>query len=93
MFHKLALHRNAAAERFVGSCRRVPLEHVIVLKERHLKRPMNEYFSYYHDNRIHLGLNKQTPVRCEAAKGDSASRIVVCMPRLGGLHHRYDIAI
>jgi putative transposase len=33
--------QNGAAERFVGSCRRYLLDHVIVLDERHLKRLMS----------------------------------------------------
>jgi transposase InsO family protein len=40
--------QNGIAERWVGNCRRDPLDHVIVLNERHLKRPMFEYVDYYH---------------------------------------------
>ena len=39
--------QNGVAERFIGSCRRDLLDHVIVLNERHLKRLMNEYIHYY----------------------------------------------
>ena len=84
--------QNGVAERFVGSCRRDLLDHVIVLNERHLKRLMNEYIHYYHEDRTHLGLDKQTPAGREAGKGESTSRNVICIPRLGGLHHRYDLA-
>jgi hypothetical protein len=42
-------------------CRRDLLDHVIVLNERHLKRLMTEYIRYYHDDRTHLGLDKETP--------------------------------
>jgi transposase InsO family protein len=35
--------QNGVAERWVGSCRRDLLDHVIVLNERHLKRLMTEY--------------------------------------------------
>jgi hypothetical protein len=34
--------QNGVAERWVGSCRRDSLDHVIVLNERHLKRLMAE---------------------------------------------------
>jgi len=84
--------QNGVAERFVGSCRRDLLDHVIVLNEHHLKRLMNEYIHYYHEDRTHLGLDKQTPAGREAAKGESTSSDVICIPRLGGLHHRYDLA-
>jgi transposase InsO family protein len=85
--------QNGVAERFVGNCRRDMLDHVIVLNERHLKRLMTEYVRYYHDDRTHLGLNKQTPEGRNAAKSASACGKVVSMPRLGGLHHRYDLAV
>jgi hypothetical protein len=65
---------------------------VIVLNERHLKRLMNEYVRYYHDDRTHLALAKGTPACREAAANSSTSSKVVSMPRLGGLHHRYDLA-
>jgi len=34
---------------------------VIVLNERHLKRLMAQYVRYYHEDRTHLGLAKDTP--------------------------------
>lgn len=84
--------QNGIAERFVGSCRRDLLDHVIVLNERHLKRLMNEYVRYYHDDRIHLGLGKQTPAGRNAATNVAISTKITSLPRLGGLHHRYDLA-
>ena len=84
--------QNGVAERFVGNCCRDLFDHVIVLNERHLKRLMNEYVRYYHDDRTHLGLSKQTPAGRPALIGTPAHAKVVSMPRLGGLHHRYDLA-
>jgi len=84
--------QNDVAERWVGNCRRDLLDHVIVLNEGHLKRLMNEYIDYYHDDRTHLGLEKQTPSERTAADNSSTSCEIVAMPRLGGLHHRYDLA-
>ena len=43
--------QNGVAERWVGSCRRDLLDHVITLNERHLKRLMSEYVRYYHEDR------------------------------------------
>jgi len=34
---------------------------VIILNERHLKRLMSSYVLYYHEDRTHLGLAKDTP--------------------------------
>jgi transposase InsO family protein len=84
--------QNGVAERWVGNCRRDLLDHVIVLNERHLKRLMNEYVRYYHEDRTHLALEKGTPAGREAAKVGEAACRVISMPRLGGLHHRYDLA-
>jgi hypothetical protein len=41
-------------------CRRDLLDHMIVLKERHLKRLLAEYVRYYHEDRTHLGLERRT---------------------------------
>jgi transposase InsO family protein len=81
--------QNGVAERFVGSCRRDLLDHVIVLNERHLKWLMTEYVSYYHDDRTHLGLTKQTPVGRAIAVSTAISAKIISVPRIGGLHHRY----
>ncbi len=47
--------QNGVAERWVGSCRRVLLDHVIILNERHFQRLMSSYLLYYHEDRTHLG--------------------------------------
>jgi transposase InsO family protein len=84
--------QNGVAERWVGSVRRELLDHVIVWNERHLRRLLQAYVAYYHDDRTHLGLDKETPAgrsRSTLRRPDAA---VVARPRLGGLHHRYDLA-
>src|SRR5467141_635591 len=53
--------QNGVADRWVGSCRRDLLDHVIILNERHLKRLMSAYLNYYHEDRTHLGLAKDRP--------------------------------
>jgi transposase InsO family protein len=52
--------QNGIAERWIGSCRREILDHVIVLDERHLLRLMREYVSYHHQDRVHDSLEKDT---------------------------------
>jgi putative transposase len=81
--------QNGIAERWVGSCRRELLDHIIAVDERHLKRLLADYVSYYHDDRTHLGLRKGTP-NCRPRSGASGG--VLSHERLGGLHHRYDRA-
>ena len=84
--------QNGVAERWVGSCRRDLLDHVIVLNERHLKRLMTEYVRYYHEDRTHLGLAKDTPAGRPRAMGLAVESNIRSFPRLGGLHHRYAVA-
>jgi putative transposase len=81
--------QNGVAERWVESCRRDLLDHVIAVNEPHLKRLLTEYFAYYHEDRTHLGLNKQTPFG--RAKSENKG-CVLAFPRVGGLHHRYERA-
>jgi transposase InsO family protein len=81
--------QNGIAERWVESCRQDLLDHVIALNESHLKRLINEYVRYYHQDRTHLGLGKQTPGGRQCSSGKGA---VISGPRLGGLHHRYERA-
>jgi len=79
--------QNGHCERVIGSIRRECLDHIIVLNEKHLRRILKEYLSYYHESRTHLGLKKDAPVsrpvqRCNADP-------IISDPVLGGLHHRY----
>jgi hypothetical protein len=84
--------QNGVAERWVGSCRRDLLDHVIVLNEQHLKRLLSEYVRYYHEDRTHLGLAKDTPTGRPATIRCRAEGTIHSFPRLGGLHHRYAVA-
>src|SRR4051794_24598331 len=84
--------QNGVAERWVCTCRRDLLDHVIVLNRRHLKRLMNEFVLYYLEDRTHLALEKGTPAGREAREPPSVGHEVTSMPRLGGLHHRYNRA-
>ena len=52
--------QNGVAERWIGSCRRELLDHVIPLNERHLRRLVRDYVRYYHLDRTHDGLGKDT---------------------------------
>jgi putative transposase len=81
--------QNGVAERWVGSVRRELLDHVIVLNQRHLRRLMKDYVRYYHEDRTHLGLGKDTPEGRAVASASPSGKKVISLPRLGGLHHRY----
>jgi transposase InsO family protein len=82
--------QNGVAERWIGSCRRELLDHLIVLNEAHLRRMIRDYISYYHADRTHDSVEKDTPAaRPVSSKPDQSARLV-SFPRTGGLHHRYD---
>ena len=81
--------QNGIAERWVGSCRRELLDHVIPLNERHLRRLLREYVDYFEQDRIHDALDKDTPPRRPVEKKPCPEATVISSPRLGGLHHRY----
>jgi transposase InsO family protein len=81
--------QNGIAERWVGSCRREILDHIIALNEPHLRRLIRDYVNYYHEDRIHGSLSKDTPNRRTVESKPAAKASVISMPRLGGLHHRY----
>src|SRR5882762_9541327 len=81
--------QNGIAERWIGSCRREILDHVIALDERHLLRLVRDYVNYHHEDRTHDSLAKDTPNRRPAEQKPGANATVISMPRLGGLHHRY----
>jgi len=81
--------QNGLAERWVGSCRREMLDHVIPLHEQHLRRLVRDYVNYYHQDRIHDSLDKDSPHRRPMEQRPSAIATVTSSPRLGGLHHRY----
>jgi hypothetical protein len=75
--------QNGLAERWVGSCRREILDHVIALNEQHLRRLVRDYVSYYHDDRIHHSLDKDTPNRRPVESKPSPSATVISSARLG----------
>jgi transposase InsO family protein len=83
---------NGVAERWVGTCRRELLDHVILLNEDHLRRLLREFVAYYHEDRTHLSLGKDTPARRAVCPQPSPTAGIMALPRIGGLHHRYEWA-
>jgi transposase InsO family protein len=80
--------QNGIAERWIGTCRRELLDHVIVLDERHLHRRLHEYVAYYNAERVHTRL-RDAPHGRPLEPRSSPGAEVVGLPRVGGLHHRY----
>ncbi len=86
--------QNGICERLIGSIRRDLLDHVIVFNEDHARRLLNEYVAYYHQDRTHLGLNKETPNRRSRDGPPDPTSISAhqlrAERRVGGLHLRYN---
>ena len=79
--------QNGYVERVIGSIRRECLDHIIAWDERHLRRILRSYRSYYNEARTHLALGKDAPIqRPRAVPADGK---IVTIPEVGGLHHRY----
>jgi putative transposase len=62
---------------------------VIVINEAGLVRLITLYRAYYEQSRTHLSLDKDAPIpRPVMPASDGA--IVMTIPEVGGLHHRYE---
>ena len=80
--------QNGTAERWVGSCKRELIDHVIVFDEDHLRRLLRDYVRYYNTDRVHTSL-QDAPEGRELEARPSPNSNVVGFPRVGGLHRRY----
>jgi putative transposase len=79
--------QNPYVERIIGSIRRECLNHVIIVNERHLRRQLKSYGTYYHTARTHLSLDKQSPAPRSIEPPEQGN--VVAIRHVGGLHHEY----
>jgi transposase InsO family protein len=81
--------QNGIAERWAGSARRELLDHVIVMDEDYLRRLLRKYVDYYNNDRVHTEL-QDSPMGRPTKRRPSPEAQVVGLPRVGGLHHRYE---
>ena len=82
--------QNPVAERWIGGARRELFDHVIVFGDKHAVRLARRYLDYFHEDRTHLGLDKDTPDDRAVTPRPSSAAKMVALPRVGGLHHRYE---
>ena len=54
---------NSVMERWIGSCRREPLDRTLVWNLRHLMIVLREYEDFYNRHRPHRTLNQAAPLR------------------------------
>ena len=81
--------QNPFVERLIGSIRRECLDHVVVFSAGHLRRLLSGYFAYYHGSRTHQSLEMDCPEPRPVQRVE-LGRVVVALPQVGGLHHRYE---
>jgi putative transposase len=79
--------QNAYVERLIGTIRRELLDNVVVLNERHLRRLLKTYLTYYNEWRTHRSLDGDAPNTRPVRLAERAR--VVEFPAVYGLHHYY----
>ena len=80
--------QNGTDGRWVGSCKKELIDHVIVMNEDHLRRLLQDYVDYYNAERVHTVL-LDAPEHRTVETRPSENAKVVGLPRVGGLDHRY----
>jgi putative transposase len=75
-------------ERLIGSIRRECLDHIVILNETSLRRLLISYLDYYHESRCHLSLGKDSPDGRPVQPPEMGK--IIALPKVGGLHHRYE---
>jgi len=53
-------------------------------------RIISEFLDYYHRDRCHLSLNKDSPEPRPVQTRPSGNARVIAIPRVSGIHHRYE---
>jgi len=82
--------QNPYVERFGGTLRRELLDKIIVFNPTQLHRVVSQFVTYYHEDRGHLGLDKDAPEPRVVTPQLSPCARVVALPPVGGLQHRYE---
>ena len=79
--------QGAYVKRMTGTLRRECLDHVVVLGVAHLRRIVRRYVSYDHGARTRLALDKDAPELRSVQPPEEG--MVIEIPEISGLHHRY----
>lgn len=80
--------QNPFVERIIGFTKRESTDYIIILNKAHLKNILSSYFQYYHNDRTHLSLEKDTPNSRPVEPKPADKCKIIALPRTGGLHHR-----
>ncbi len=83
---------NSIAERGVRSVRQECLDHTLIFGERHLRRVLAEYVTYFNQWRPHQSIGQRAPRAAVRRVPSHQGSKVVALPVLRGLHHVYHLA-
>ncbi len=72
----------------MGSLRRECLDHTLIHHGQHLQRVVNEYVTYFNQERPHQRIDQQIPDYYDLPR-PNASGGIRTKAILGGLHHSY----
>jgi len=87
-----APNANAHCERCLGTLRRECLDCVIIFGERHMRRVVSEYVTWFNHGRYHQGIDGIPEPYAELRAQKPKHGKVVSIPVLNGLHHDYRLA-
>ena len=85
---------NSIAERFVGTCRREVLDHLLIFGRGHLERVLGEFIEHYRHARPHQGLEQLRPceptdvVRLPTGRVERRDRLRGCSASTSGRPER-----
>ena len=82
--------QNGVAERWIGTCRAGTARSRHRAERRTPAPAAQEFVAYYHDDRTHMSLGNDPPVRRAVSLQPNPTAKVTSFRRVGGLHHRYE---
>jgi putative transposase len=84
---------NAIAERWIGGCRREPLDHTLVWNQAHLGRILREYETHHNQHRPHRSLHSAAPLKPLPEPVDLDRYRVRKQAHVGGLINEYRLVV
>ena len=84
---------NAITERWIGGCRREPIDRTLIWNQRHLLKVLRDYQAHHNEHRPHRSLTQAAPLRpLPASVTDLDTLRVHRRDRIGGVLHEYRLA-
>ena len=84
---------NAIMERWIGGCRREPLDQTLVWNQRHLLQVLREYETHHNEHRPHRSLQQAAPLKQPPPPVRDLDAIRIRRhDRIGGVIHEYTLA-